>query len=288
MEFSVIITTHNRPYKILKTAIDSVVNQTLKAKEIIVINDNPHYLGNEKIESLIKSYENNVTYICNKETYGANKSRNIGIKKATGEIIALLDDDDYWDKNRLKVMKKYFDLGYDVVYSDMYIFNEKKLRKIIRGETKPDKIIEKLLEGNYWGGFSNVCFTKKIFLKSNMLDESVISYQDLDLWIRMAQYGKIKYISEPLLFYRESENSISLNSNKKLYGLLFSINKYSDLYSKYPKSLEKRINNELVFFLKNGWYNNVRKIINIYGINFNRLFALVKGFFKRLIFLIIK
>ena len=101
---SVIIPTYNRAES-LKRAIDSVLNQTYKNVEIIVVDDNnPNTTYREENEKSIKKYygENEkVKYIKHPENKNGAAARNTGIRNATGKYITFLDDDDYFMNNRI-------------------------------------------------------------------------------------------------------------------------------------------------------------------------------------------
>lgn len=281
--FSVILTTCNREVRILKHAIDSVINQSYSNIEIIVINDSPNNLMNDEIKKLIDCYGNKIQYFINEKQMGANYSRNYGMRISKGVFLSFLDDDDYWDKTRIQKFVELLKNGYDIVYSDFYIFNNKKSRYSKRVNPEQKYALKTILSSNFMGGFSNVAFTRKCFVDSQMLDESMPSYQDQDLFIRMLKNGKIGYVGEGLSYYRITENSISLNSKKKLDGLTMLLSKYSELYKKYPDAKRIRLENELVYSAKQGWKNNkneIKKLLKQYDsrirISFLELFGSVK------------
>src|SRR5690625_6892815 len=89
---SVIIPTHNR-VGLLKRAIESVLNQTRKPEEVIVVDD----LNDVATKELCEQYfSSGVIYIPNIKGRGASSSRNLGASKAKSEFVAFLDDDDIW------------------------------------------------------------------------------------------------------------------------------------------------------------------------------------------------
>ena len=97
ISFSVIITTYNRN-RLLKRSIDSVLNQSLQPKEIIIINN---YF--KDIRKIFKS--NKIKIYKPKYTTDVANGRNLGAKLAKGNYLAYLDDDDYWHKDYLKISK---------------------------------------------------------------------------------------------------------------------------------------------------------------------------------------
>ena len=260
MKVSVIITTCNREPEYLKKAIDSVFAQTYKNIEIIVVNDAPGYVKQLEIEELINSYKRGIKYYINSEQMGANYSRNYGVSKSSGDILSFLDDDDYWDSNRIALMVNRFKEGYDILYSDFYIFSDKGKKYSKRDYPPIEDQLSSILAYNYLGGFSNVAFTRSLFESVHGLDETMPSYQDQDLFVRLIQNGSLSYIPKPLSYYRIMPNSISLNNKKKIDGLEAFLVKYKDLYEKFPDSLVFRLESELVYAKKQGWEDNAKTI----------------------------
>ena len=109
---SIIIPTYNR-CKDLSNAITSVLNQTYKNWEIIIIDN---YSTDETFK-IVKQFNDNRIFYFKLNNYGNIAiSRNYGINKSNGEIIAFLDSDDYWYKNKLEIASIYFELNYDFFF----------------------------------------------------------------------------------------------------------------------------------------------------------------------------
>lgn len=286
---SVVITTCNRQVEILKEAIDSVIEQTYQNIEICLVNDGPFYEDRLKVDQLVKKYGKKLKYIVNEKPSGANYARNRGAEESKGVYLSFLDDDDIWEKTRVQDMVECLRNGADVIYSDMIIFNEKFSRHSVRKESKEP--LKELLKANYFGGFSNVMLRKEIFEKVGRLDESLLSYQDIDLWIRVAEVGEIAYINKPLTYYRESINSISLNEEKKLNGLLAYLDKYEALYNQFPECKKIKLETEMVNFLKNGWFGSAKKVkgmLRVYENKFVLYGKYLKGILKNIMMKVVK
>jgi|GEM_PF-1135942 len=121
---SVILPTHNRAHYI-PYAIQSVLNQTYKDIELIVINDG----STDETEEVIKPYLRDINYI-HQENSGSGKARNEGIKAAKGEYIAFIDDDDIWLPWKLELQMEIFNKHKEIgiICTNFSIFNDKEER----------------------------------------------------------------------------------------------------------------------------------------------------------------
>ena len=110
-KISVIVPVYNTE-KYIKKCLDSLVNQTMKNIEIIVVNDG----SNDHSEEIIKDYENKYPEMVKyykKENGGLPSARNYGLEKAKGEYIAFVDSDDYIDKELFSKLDEYIDKNID-------------------------------------------------------------------------------------------------------------------------------------------------------------------------------
>lgn len=99
--FSIIITTYNRPQKIIR-AIKSVIRQTFTNFELIIVNDGSTKDYSE-VENYINNYPQSIKYHY-KKNEERSTARNFGVKQASGEFVCFLDDDDYYLENHLAVL----------------------------------------------------------------------------------------------------------------------------------------------------------------------------------------
>ena len=204
---SAIITTHNR-CDLLKKALDSVLNQTYKNIECIVVDDK----SNDGTENYMNSVlENNkqVKYIRiqDEKVTGGNFARNLGIKNSTGEYIAFLDDDDEWFPEKIEkqveILEEECEVGLvtcrrKIEYNNGEMYVEEKA--IDRGICDYSKKIFY----TYVGVISSILFRKNLLIEIGGLDENLKFWQDYELAIRMCQISKIAFIDECLLLYREN------------------------------------------------------------------------------------
>lgn len=236
-KISVIITTYNRPYKLVERCINSVLNQTYNNYEIIVVNDTPKKFDTlREVSEGIKKLENEVRYISDGVNRGACKARNIGVEHSNGEYLAFLDDDDEWCENKLEEQLKIIQEKDCVMVTCLQnMLVEDKKRKIQGmnfklGKESTEITIEKLLLKNIVGGCSAPLICKEIFLKIGGFDNSLPAAQDYDLWIRLAKMGKIYCINRTLLNYHiHKGDRISGDPEKKIYAYKHLLEKYSHI-----------------------------------------------------------
>ena len=157
---SCIVTTYKRDIDTLRRALNSIVRQTYKNIEIIVINDAPEMKElSIEIKLLIDSYKIPIKYIVHERNMGACVARNTGINIASGEFIAFLDDDDEWLPNKLQEqLRVMLEEKADLVYCSYYEVNKKgkekrKVEEFARQGVHDDEM-ERLLCYNYIGSTS--------------------------------------------------------------------------------------------------------------------------------------
>ena len=115
--------------KYLDKAIKSALDQTYKNWEIIFFDNN----STDQSHSILKKYsEKRIKYFKSKITHTLYKARNLAIKKSKGDLIAFLDVDDWWTKDKLTKQVNFFlkNKAVEVIYSNVYLFDDKKKKKI--------------------------------------------------------------------------------------------------------------------------------------------------------------
>ena len=124
-KISLIVPVYNTS-KYLRKCLDSLITQTYKDIEIIVINDG----SIDNSEEIIKLYRDKRLKYISKKNEGIGKTRNLGIENATGNYIAFVDSDDYLDKNFCKKMiKKADEDNCDIVICNYFEDRNDKLKK---------------------------------------------------------------------------------------------------------------------------------------------------------------
>ena len=132
MDLVSIVIPYYRKKEYIKQSINSVLNQTYKNFEIIIIYDDEELIEWNYLKSIVKSNKR-IKLIRNKKKLGAGLSRNKGIKLSKGKYIAFLDADDYWNKNKLKAQINFMNFNkYSISHTTYQIINQNNKKISIR------------------------------------------------------------------------------------------------------------------------------------------------------------
>jgi glycosyltransferase involved in cell wall biosynthesis len=223
---SIIINCFNGE-KYLKDCLISVLNQSYTNWEVIFwdnqSSDNSKRIFLELKDERFKYYNsNNHTPLY--------EARNNAIKKSSGNIIAFLDTDDWWEKNKLEKQVPLFEnekIG--MVYSNCYLFFEKKNKKkiYIKKTLKSGNITNHLFK-SYEVGITTVLLKKKAFDSVAGFNNKYNIIGDFDLIMRLSTKYQFNCIQEPLAYYRIHDKNFSiLNSMSEIDELQNWINDHS-------------------------------------------------------------
>jgi len=217
---SVIITTYNNKNGV-KEAIDSVLSQTYKDIEIIVVDDG----SIDDTEDFLKDYIQKRKIIFKRqENKGVSSARNVGFQLSKGEYINFLDGDDTLNPEKIKAqvefLKNHPDIS--VVYCDSdIIINNKKMDftyKELVGSFSGE-VLNNLLERNFIALHS--ALTKREAIKEvGLFDESLRHAEDYDLWIRIANSHKYSFIDKPMVIYKKNAKGLSSNVKNQCYSVI--------------------------------------------------------------------
>lgn len=197
---SVIIPTYKRPEK-LSRAINSVLNQTYKNVEVIVVDDNnPDTEARCMTEKIMSAYEKNdrVRYIRHKQNRNGAAARNTGASYSNAKYIGLLDDDDEFFPDKIKSqVDRLEELGkeFKLCYSKYIIEKEGGGARYSSENREGNLYLEALTRELHICAGSNLLIEKKAFDSVGGFDESFIRNQDLELLTKLLVKYKIAYTS---------------------------------------------------------------------------------------------
>ena len=208
---TVIIPAYNAE-RFIRRSIDSVLAQTHPASQIIVIDD-----GSKDSTRLIVSqeYAGRVTLL-EQQNGGPAKARNAGLRIATGDHIAFLDADDWWEPGKLAEQLRVLELHTDAVgnYTGLRVVDEEKNLLADLPPADHTNLREVLRWGNPGIPPSSVLLRRSALQKlRNSYDERLRGSEDWNLWFRLAKHGSFCVCPEPLTYYLSSAGGLSGNAD---------------------------------------------------------------------------
>ena len=231
MKFSIILPTYNRADTYLRDAIDSIVIQSYGNWELLIVDNH----SQDNTDELVRSYKDNriKTYKIHNNGNIA-KSRNLGIKKSSGDYIALIDSDDFWHRDKLKIsfehLSKYKSDG--LCHSE-YWLNEAGHREIRHYGSSGFNYNNLLKNGNNIS-LSAVIIETNILKNIGGFSENVeyITAEDYDLWLKLAknkyQIEFIKNILGTFRIHQFSESKNILKNTNAVCSIIQNHCKYDD------------------------------------------------------------
>lgn len=209
------MSVYNEPIEWVRESMESVLSQSYKNLEFIVINDNPNDKNIIKIIEKYKEKDSRVFFLNNKKNMGGAASRNRGLRRAIGKYVAIMDADDISKKNRFERQINFLEQNKEVFLVGTGVVNINERKKVIntfRPLCNFEKIRRKLKDKNC------IYHSTVMFRNSYLFYRKKMNFvEDYDLLLRIITKGKIiSNIKEPLVFYRIREGSVSrLNAGKQ-------------------------------------------------------------------------
>lgn len=206
---SVVIATYNMG-QYLGLAINSILEQTWKNLEIIVVDDG----SKDHTPEMMQQYAGDVrvNYIRN-ENQGQPKAKNCGIRNCKGDFIAFCDADDMWEPNKLEVQMPLFaNPKVGVVYSEVSNIDEHNQRYIkVANEVRHSGIITNQMLIENFVPFGTSVIRRTCVEKNGIFDEQFRMGIDWDLWLRYSLDWEFAYTPERTYIYRVWSGQMSTN-----------------------------------------------------------------------------
>lgn len=210
---SIIMNCHNGE-DYLFYSLKSIINQTYKNWELIFFDN----CSRDQSKKIFKKFnDKRFKYYNSKKKLKLYHARYLAVKKCRGKFICFLDTDDYWENTKIESQLIFMDENpeYSIVYSNYYIFDEKKNKQFLRyNHFLPDGNITKKILKNYTIGILTVLIKKEVFKKFNFnSDLSILG--DFDFFVKISENFKIGCIQKPLATYRVHNNNYSKRNIKE-------------------------------------------------------------------------
>ncbi len=240
VKVSVIIPTYNYG-EFIGDAIDSVLNQTYKDYEIIIVDDG----STDNTIEILEEYRDkaDIRYFY-QENKGPAAARNLGVKKSTGKYISFLDADDVYVPEKLEEQVDILNNNKKVglVYSD-FLYTKKNLHSNYyhyrcKSYDNQEKALQHLWRENYINT-STVMTVKDYLLELGLFNEKFRYAEDYDLWMRLGKNYKFYCIHKPLVKTRSHKKNLCKKMN--------SINKVE-----YTREVRRNIKE---YYKEKGTYN---------------------------------
>lgn len=277
---SIIIPTYKRS-EMLPRAINSVLNQTYKNIEIIVIDDNnPESHYRQETAEVMDEYKKNqkVKYIQHTKNKNGAVARNTGIANSHGEIITFLDDDDWYTEDKVQKQVEYLlrNKKYKAVYCGAY------RESTVHSSNLTGDLSFEILSGEITIRTNTIMIWKDIIVDIGGWNEHFIRNQEAALLLRFFAKGyKLGVIKAPLVHYDLTDRSNSLDPIANLKQFEFHLNYHKNLIERLDKENKnakaiiytRRYRSILFSFLKNkdflGAMGHYFRILPKYPIRFN-------------------
>lgn len=233
-EVSIIIPAYNAA-KTIHLAIESVIAQTFKDFELIIVNDG----STDTTFEVVNAFQDQRIILLDCPNSGSYPSRNQGMTHAKGNLIAFMDADDLWLKHKLEAQVKALQdnpkAGLAYCWTDWIDIFGKPLNKGVYTSHKGN-VLAKLLLGNFIANGSNPLVRKIALDRVGAFAEDIVSGADWDMWLRLAIHYEFVCIPHAYVLHRRSNDSWSANLFRLEKGSLEVIERG---YKRAPANLQK-------------------------------------------------
>lgn len=282
---SVIMSVYNNE-DYLDMSINSILNQSFKNFEFIIINDGSN-LNTRRILNYYKKKDKRIILI-NQKNKGLTVSLNRAIKISKGSIIARQDADDISHKERFIKQISVFMNNKNIVLCGTfaYLINEKNdmIKSVTNLPIKDNKIKNQLIYQNCFI-HSSIMYRSNVIKKIGLYNKSYKYAQDYECWSRMMSEGIFLNIPKKLISIRIHNNSITFkNVKEQTYSAIqIALNNYRKILKKNKCQID---NLKKVFYFLNAKNLNERLKINFFDLNLKEIFILIR-FPKKLLKIIL-
>jgi glycosyltransferase involved in cell wall biosynthesis len=275
---SVIIPSYNGA-QFLEEAVESVINQTYKNLECIIVDDGSTDNTHQLCQNLIRK-DSRIKYV-NKKKGGLGSAKNTGIKESKGDWIQFLDSDDWLNEDKIRFQLEYFEKTANnaseniVLYSDYHVIQLDSHQNILKEESQifgnlsEDQILHRILSWSFKDDCplhsNNILSKRSIFEKDLFIETQKPVFIDLEFFVRLLTH-KVKFIYTPIIgmYFRRHQNSRTKNKKYTQEGYVG----YLELLYKRKKELLvhiPHIENKILSALKRGDKRIFYRLLRIYN-----------------------
>jgi len=181
---------------VLERAIDSVLAQSFRDYELIVVDDG----STDATQAVIAKYKGKLSAIF-EENRGVAAARNLGIRQSSGGLVSFLDSDDEWLPQKLQRQLDFFRYGDRtfVCHTDeIWLRDGENVRPKAKHTKQGGRFFDRALELCLISP-SSVIISRALLDRVGWFDESVPAAEDYDLWLRLTAFYPIQFVAEPLV-----------------------------------------------------------------------------------------
>lgn len=257
IKVSVIIPFYDESIDVLSRSVNSVLNQSHKNIEVILINDNPLKYNKSELKKILN--DKRVKYYENKENLGVSLSRNFGIKVSTGDYISFLDaDDEFMDNKVLYQLAEMEKMKSVFSHTSYIIVDEKGKEKMMdSGKQNGDILKEAIISCRI--ATPSVMLKKDIISLNNYrFNEKIGIGEDTCFWLSILVDYDILGIDVPFVKVHIDSFSAAYNKDKQYIGLknILSFVLSNDRINSYSKETSILARNFSNVLLNDNIYNN--------------------------------
>lgn len=272
MNISVYLTSFNKG-KYISQAIDSVLNQSLQASEIIIVDDCSNDNSIEIIKGYQSRYPDKINFIINEQNLGITKTRNLALKHCKEGLVTFLDSDDIFYKNKLlkesEILKSRNNIS--VVYSNFNYIDTQGNKIGTFANPNHEPVIGNIFKETFLKDYNSSSgnnyiyemFYKDCALDVGAYDEKINLWEDWDLRIRMSKKYEYGYCPDINSAYRKLSSGLHNSPKESHYRELIKVYKKNKILLNDLNVVEKSI-------IKNRVYSRLKTLfISLSKKNFN-------------------
>ena len=229
---SIVLPSYNRAH-ILPKAVESILRQTYKDFELIIVDDG----SSDNTCEVVKSFDDNRIVYVRQENAGACVARNNGIDHARGEYIAFQDSDDIWHQDKLeKQLKTLQEKNADIVFCRMNRMSGGKIVGLVSDYFKEGFLSKDVMPMSI--GTQTLIGKCQVF-KQEKFDPEMPRFQEFELLVRAQKEFSIYCMEEPLADYIIQGDSLSVNPLKYMQAWNLMLKKHPDFLERYKLSRDR-------------------------------------------------